>query len=80
MTAPAYYAVDGVIFRRGGASVTMARAYRIEASHRSNVAFWFSLDTADPVIRLKMAKAEQRLAEEMAAAIAEITGSERRAA
>lgn len=80
MSAPMYLAMGGVIFIREHAAITLERARQIEGVHKSNAAFWLSLDTADPVVRLKMAKAEGRLAEEMAAAIAEITGSERRAA
>ena len=75
-----YLAMGGVIFIREHAAITLERARRIEAVHKFNAAFWLSLGTIPAEKRLEMARPEQRLAEEMAAAIAEITGSERRAA
>ena len=80
MKAPTYHASGGVIFQREHAAMTLERAYSIKATHQFNASFWLSQGTIPAAKRLEMAEAEQALADEMAAAIAEITQPMERAA
>lgn len=71
MTAPTYFAMGGVIFAREHMPMTMEKARITEAVHRLNASHWLTNgDERSLTARLGLAKIEQSLADEMAAAIA----------
>lgn len=65
-----YFAMGSVIFAREHAPMTMEKAETIKAIHLSNVSRWLEQHHLSQAARLGMAKVEQSLADEMAAAIA----------
>jgi RNA polymerase-interacting CarD/CdnL/TRCF family regulator len=69
-----YLASGGVIFVREHQPITLQKARLIENIHRMNAAYQLSQnDERSLTARLALAKAEQSLADEMAAAIREAT-------
>jgi hypothetical protein len=81
MSAPMYVAMGGTIWAREHQPMTLAKARMVEQIHRMNAAYQLSQnDERSLTARLALAKVETALAEEMAAAIAEITNPERKAA
>jgi hypothetical protein len=81
MTAPMYLASGSVIFVREHQPITLQKARLIENIHRMNAAYQLSQnDERSLTARLALAKAEQSLADEMAAAIREATQPEQKEA
>jgi hypothetical protein len=81
MTAPMYLAVGGVVFVREHQPITIHKARLIENIHRMNAAYQLSQnDERSLTARLGLAKIEQSLADEMAAAIREATQPEQKEA
>lgn len=64
-----YHAFGGVIFSREHVPMTMERASVALAIHRSNRDLWLSREDIAWADALKMAKAENDLADELARAI-----------
>ena len=76
-----YLASGGVIFVREHQPITLQKARLIENIHRMNAAYQLSQnDERSLTARLALAKAEQSLADEMAAAIREATQPEQKEA
>lgn len=74
MSAPMYLAMGGVIFVREHQPITLERARFIEALHRCNANYQLtSIDGHSQTARIGLAKVEQSLADEMAAAIRAVT-------
>lgn len=67
-----YSAFGGVVFVKEHAPVTIQKARMIETIHRMNAAYQLEQSDARSV-RLKLAKTEQSLADEMANAIKQAT-------
>lgn len=81
MSAPTYIASGGVIFQREHTPMTMAAARMAVAVHRMNASYQLTQnDERTLTARLALAKTEMALANELEAAIAEITQPERLAA
>jgi hypothetical protein len=75
-----YVAMGGAVFVREHAPITMERARMIEGIHRLNASNWLTNgEDRTQAARIALAKTEMRLADEMAAAIAEITNTRRAA-
>lgn len=71
MSTPTYFAMGGVIFAREHMPMTLEKARVTEAIHRLNASHWLTEgDERTRTARLGLAKIEQSLADEMAAAIA----------
>lgn len=75
MTTPTYFAMGGVIFAREHVPMTLERAETVKAVHLSNVSRWLGQGHLSQAARLGMAKIEQSLADEMAAAIAAVSSA-----
>ena len=74
MTAPMYLANGGVIFQREHVPMTMAAARLAVGIHRMNASYHLTQnDERTLPARLALAKIEMALANELEAAIAEIT-------
>jgi hypothetical protein len=74
MSAPQYIASGGVIFQREHAPMTMAAARLAVGIHRMNASHWLTTgEERTLAARLALAKTEMALANELEAAIAEIT-------
>lgn len=69
MSAPVYMASGGVVFISERQPITLERAEAIRAVHLHNVSHWLETASLSPTARLGLAKIEQGLADEMAAAI-----------
>jgi hypothetical protein len=81
MTIPQYMASGGVIFQREHVPMTMRAAVLAVSIHRMNASYHLTQnDERTLPARLGLAKEEMRLAEELEAAIAEITTPMERAA
>lgn len=81
MTAPMYLAMGGVVFVREHQPITIERARFIEALHRCNANYQLTnIDAHSQTARIGLAKIEQSLADEMAAAIREATAPQEIAA
>lgn len=81
MSAPTYLASGGVIFQREHTPMTMAAARLAVGIHRMNASHWLTNgEKRTLAARLALAKTEMALANELEAAIAEITQPERLAA
>ena len=81
MTAPTYIASGGVVFQREHVPMTMAAARLAVGIHRMNASYHLTQnDERTLPTRLCLAKEEMRLANELEAAIHEITQPERQAA
>ena len=80
-TCPQYIASGGVIFQREHRPITMAAARLAVGIHRMNVTYYLTQnDERTLAARLALAKVEIALADELEAAIAEITRPVARAA
>jgi predicted FMN-binding regulatory protein PaiB len=76
-----YLAMGGVVFVREHQPITILKARVIENIHRMNAAYQLSQnDERSLTARLGLAKIEQSLADEMAAAIREATAPQEIAA
>lgn len=77
MTVPVYFAMGGVIFVKEHSPITLEKARVIEGVHRLNAAYHLSEagDERSLSARLGLAKIEQSLADEMAAAIAAVSSA-----
>lgn len=74
MSAPQYIASGGVIFEREHRPITMAAARLAVGIHRMNATYQLTQnDERTLAARLALAKTEMALADELEAAIAEIT-------
>ncbi len=81
MSAPQYIASGGVIFEREHRPITMAAARLAVGIHRMNATYHLTQnDERTLAARLALAKTEMALADELEAAIAEITQPAARAA
>jgi hypothetical protein len=81
MSAPQYIASGGVIFEREHRPITMAAARLAVGIHRMNATYQLTQnDERTLAARLALAKTEMALADELEAAIAEITQPAARAA
>jgi hypothetical protein len=81
MSAPTYLASGGVVFQREHVPMTMAAARLAVGIHRMNASYHLTQnDERTLPARLALAKTEMALANELEAAIAEITNTERKAA
>ena len=81
MSAPQYIASGGVIFEREHRPMTMAAARMAVGIHRMNATYQLTQnDERTLAARLALAKTEMALADELEAAIAEITQPAARAA
>ena len=81
MSAPMYLANGGVIFQREHVPMTMATARLAVGVHRMNARHWLTEgEERTLAARIALAKTEMGLADELEAAIAEITQPERKAA
>jgi len=81
MSAPQYIASGGVIFEREHRPITMAAARLAVGIHRMNATYQLTQnDERTLAARLALAKTEMALADELEAAIAEITQPRARAA
>jgi len=81
MSAPQYIASGGVIFQREHAPMTMAAARLAVGIHRMNASYHLTQNDERTLrARLALAKVEMALANELEAAIAEITQPLARAA
>jgi hypothetical protein len=81
MSAPEYIASSGVIFQREHRPMTMAAARLAVGIHRMNATYHLTQnDERTLAARLALAKVEIALADELEAAIAEITQPLARAA
>lgn len=80
-TCPQYIASGGVIFKREHVPMTMAAARLAVGIHRMNATYQLTQnDERTLAARLALAKTEMALADELEAAIAEITQPAARAA
>ena len=78
---PMYIASGGVVFQREHAPMTMAAARLAVGIHRMNASHWLTTGEERTLgARIALAKTEMALANELEAAIAEITNPERREA
>lgn len=81
MSAPMYLAMGGTVWVREHQPITLQRARVIESVHRMNAAYQLSSgDQHSLTARIGLAKVEQSLADEMAAAIRAVTEPQREAA
>jgi hypothetical protein len=80
-TARTYFALGGAIWVREHQPITLQRAALIENIHRMNARYQLEQnDERSLIARRGLARAEQSLADEMAAAIRAVTQTEREAA
>jgi hypothetical protein len=80
-TARTYFALGGAIWVREHQPITLQRAALIESIHRMNARYQLEQnDERSLIARRGLARAEQSLADEMAAAIRAVTQPEREAA
>ena len=81
MSAPQYIASGGVIFEREHRPITMAAARLAVGIHRMNATYHLTQnDERTRAARISLAKIEMALADELEAAIAQITQPVARAA
>ncbi len=74
MTGPTYIASGGVIFQREHVPMTMAAARLAVGIHRMNASHWLTTgEERTLAARILLAKTEMALANELEAAIAEVT-------
>jgi hypothetical protein len=74
MSGPQYIASGGVIFQREHVPMTMAAARLAVGIHRMNASHWLTTgEERTRAARILLAKTEMALADELEAAIAEIT-------
>lgn len=80
-SAPQYIASGGVIFQREHVPMTMAAARLAVGIHRMKASHWLTTGEQRTLLtRLALAKTELALADELEAAVAEITQPRARAA
>lgn len=81
MSAPQYIASGGVIFQGEHTPMTMAAARLAVGIHRMNASHWLTTgEERTLAARIALARTEMALANELEAAIHEITQPERQAA
>jgi len=81
MSAPMYLALGGVIFQREHVPMTMAAARLAVGIHRMNASYQLTQNNERTLaVRIALAKTEMALANELEAAIREITQPEQKEA